>query len=102
MNVGLSEAAELADKLKRVLRENAPLEILETYGRNRRREWECLFDLSHALVAETGTDQWVKDNAGKILQSLPASSEELVLLAQQLGLEFLADAQKSVLEFETA
>jgi len=102
INVGLSEAVELADKLKRILRDDASMDLLETYGRNRRREWECLFDLSHAVVPETGADPWVKENAARILASLPASSEELVSLARQLGLDFSADAQKRVLEFETA
>jgi len=102
MNIGLSEAMELADKLKRILREDAPLEILETYGQNRRREWEFLFDLGQAIVPETGVNQWVRDNAARILQSLPASSADLVSLADQLGIEFLPRARKSVLEFETA
>jgi 2-polyprenyl-6-methoxyphenol hydroxylase-like FAD-dependent oxidoreductase len=102
LNVGLSEAVELTGKLKRILRDGESTGLLQSYGRNRRREWELLFNFSRALRRSDDAEVWVRNNAPRLLSLLPASGEDLVLLSQQLGLEFDKDAGKSVAQLETA
>lgn len=88
MNVGLNEAADLAAKLKRILREKAPLTLLEAYHQERQGEWQSLLGLKGGLKPRAQTDPWTKDHRSKILPCLPASGEDLARLAEQLGLDF--------------
>ncbi|MGO8929664.1 MAG: FAD-dependent oxidoreductase [Limisphaerales bacterium] len=88
MNVGLAEAATLAGTLRRVLREKAPLSVLETCDREWQGEWRRLLGLAGGLKAGKETNPWVRERCGRILPCLPASHEELPQLAGQLGLYF--------------
>lgn len=85
MNVGLREAEELAVTLRRILREKAPLDLLQTYDRARRDEWQQLLGSGVAPKAEA--DAWVKAHANAILPCVPASGPDLALLLSQLSLE---------------
>jgi 2-polyprenyl-6-methoxyphenol hydroxylase-like FAD-dependent oxidoreductase len=87
MNVGLREAAELAEKVARIVRDGAPLEELERYGSDRVTEWRELLGLSGGLEPASGAGDWIRKRAGRILPCLPASGPELAQLAGQLGLE---------------
>lgn len=84
MNIGLSEAEDLADKLAAILRGRASLETLENYNLERHGEWQRL--LGAGLAPTDQASPWVKQRASKILTCLPASGAELVALAGQLGL----------------
>lgn len=88
MNVGLCEADDLARKLRQILREGAAPALLETYGANRRDEWQCLLGLTGGLRARAATDPWVAKRAARLLPCLPACGEELQRLAAQLGLDY--------------
>ena len=88
MNVGLSEAAALAGAIRRVLREKAPLSVLEACDREWQGEWRRLLGLAGGLKPGKETSPWVKERCGRILPCLPASHEELPRLAGQLGLYF--------------
>jgi 2-polyprenyl-6-methoxyphenol hydroxylase-like FAD-dependent oxidoreductase len=84
MNLGLSEAEDLADKLAAILRGRASLETLEDYNLERRGEWQRL--LGAGLTPTDQASPWVKRRAARILTCLPASGADLVALAGQLGL----------------
>jgi 2-polyprenyl-6-methoxyphenol hydroxylase-like FAD-dependent oxidoreductase len=86
MNAGLHETAALAELLRQVLRQNAPLEVLEQFGQERRREWEHRLKLKGAWQAKAQAAPGLKRYADKIPPCLPASGPELVQLAAQLGL----------------
>ena len=88
MNAGLAEAAALAGAMRRVLREKAPLSVLEACDREWQGEWRRLLGLAGGLKPGKETSPWVKERCGRILPCLPASHEELPRLAGQLGLYF--------------
>ncbi len=87
MNVGMSEAAELAGALRRILREKAPLSLLETCQREWQAEWRHLLGLAGGLKPRAGSSAWVRSRCDRILACLPASHQALTLLASQLLLE---------------
>ena len=87
MNAGLREAECLAEKLKRVLHEEAPIKILESYNQECLTQWRQLLGLTGGLQAKTNTDPWVRARIKKILPCLPGSGKELNRMAEQLELE---------------
>ena len=88
MNVGLAEAARLAGALRRILREKAPQNLLETCDREWQAEWRRLLGLTGGLKPRNETSPWVRERRGRMLSCLPASHEDLAPLAGQLGLDF--------------
>jgi 2-polyprenyl-6-methoxyphenol hydroxylase-like FAD-dependent oxidoreductase len=86
MNVGLAEAATLAGALRRILRDKAPLSDLEVCDREWQGEWRRLLNLAGGLKPGKEARPWVRENCNRILPCLPASHEELLRLAGQLGL----------------
>ncbi len=87
MNVGLREAEELSRTLVRILKEKAPLDLLEAYNRKRREEWEILLSVAPSLRSRHEASSWVKEHYKRILPCIPASGEDLALLVNQLGLQ---------------
>lgn len=92
MNVGLREADELAGVLTRILRQKAPVNLLDQYAQGRRSEWRQLLGLTGALSLRAATPALVRQRVGKILPCLPASGEELSHLLDQLGLDLAPNA----------
>jgi 2-polyprenyl-6-methoxyphenol hydroxylase-like FAD-dependent oxidoreductase len=88
MNVGMAEAAALAGALRRILRERAPLNVLEVCDRDWQGEWRRLLGVAGGLKPGTETNPWVRERCGRLLPCLPASHEELPRLAGQLGLHY--------------
>jgi 2-polyprenyl-6-methoxyphenol hydroxylase-like FAD-dependent oxidoreductase len=86
MNVGLREAGDLAQRLARILKENASLDLLAEYQKQRLAEWSMLLGQSGGLVATPMASKWVANNRRRILTCLPGSGPELLALAAQLGL----------------
>jgi len=87
MNVGLREGRDLAEAFHGILREGAAPEGLETYAAARRAEWTALLDLTESLRASDRATPFVRDNARRILTSIPASGENLKTLLRQVNLE---------------
>lgn len=87
MNAGLCEAEALAGKLQKILREKAPFDVLGTYDRERQSEWRQLLGMTGGLRARSETNTWVSGRCARILPCLPASGQDLKLLAGQLGLD---------------
>jgi 2-polyprenyl-6-methoxyphenol hydroxylase-like FAD-dependent oxidoreductase len=88
MNLGMREGADLAVKLKRILREKGSPALLEDYNLQYRAEWEQLLGWNGGPQAGAATGAWVRERCGKALSCLPASGKELGLLLRQLGLEW--------------
>ena len=88
MNVGLSEASALVGSLRKVLRERAPLEVLEAYDRERQEQWQRLLGMTGGLKTRASTNAWVSERRARILPCLPGSETDLTRLAGQLQLDF--------------
>ncbi len=88
MNVGMAEAATLAEALRRILREKAAVNLLETCDREWQAEWGRLLGLTGGLKARKEASPWVRERRARILSCLPASHEDLAPLAGQLGLDW--------------
>lgn len=87
MNAGLWEAADLAAKLKQILREGGSPELLNDYDREHRVEWQELLGMSGPPRPTERADDWVREHRTQILASIPASGKELAHLLNRLGLE---------------
>jgi 2-polyprenyl-6-methoxyphenol hydroxylase-like FAD-dependent oxidoreductase len=88
MNMGMREGADLAARLKRILRENGSPQLLEAYNQEQHTQWERLLGLQGEPKAGAATDAWVRQHGGRMLRCLPALDGDLSLLLNQLGLEF--------------
>ena len=87
MNAGICEAEALAGMLKKILRDNGPLDLLESYDQNGQAQWQRLLNLKGGLKSRANTHPWVKDHARQILPCIPASGDDLSRLADQIGLD---------------
>jgi 2-polyprenyl-6-methoxyphenol hydroxylase-like FAD-dependent oxidoreductase len=86
MNVGIREAAELVQKLKKILREHGSASLLDAYACERREEWQQLLGTRGEPKPWIQTDPWIKERSARILPCLPASGEHLTQLFDQIGL----------------
>jgi len=86
MNAGLDEASDLAARIVRVLRGGEGHDLLEAYGRERPAAWRFLLGRQGGLRADAATSAFVAKNAARLLPCLPATGEDLGVLAGQLGL----------------
>jgi 2-polyprenyl-6-methoxyphenol hydroxylase-like FAD-dependent oxidoreductase len=88
MNIGLCEAADLAEKLRKILREGGSPELLNAYDGEHRAEWNRMLGLAGALQSNGHAPPWVTAQCSTILRALPASGKELAVLLANLGLRF--------------
>jgi 2-polyprenyl-6-methoxyphenol hydroxylase-like FAD-dependent oxidoreductase len=88
MNVGLREAEQLANAVRRVLRDAASVDILEAYNQSCRAEWQRLLGVTGRLKPGPKVNAWAKEGAARILPCLPAGAEGIGSLASQLGLDW--------------
>ena len=86
MNAGLKEGADLAAALRKILRDKAPLTLLQSYGDAHRSEWRGLLRLDGGPKPLPNATNWVKSHCARIPECLPASGPELAALLNQLGL----------------
>ena len=86
MNVGLDEACDLAERLAGIIRDDAPSELLDTYGEARRADWLDILGETGAPKPGAECSEWVASRAGGILPCVPASGADLDALLGQLGL----------------
>lgn len=86
MNVGFREARDLADGIHAILRQGASHDVLERFNDERLDEWERLLGLDGVPAISAEADEWTAVNASRILETIPASGEELQTLAAQIGL----------------
>jgi 2-polyprenyl-6-methoxyphenol hydroxylase-like FAD-dependent oxidoreductase len=86
-NAGLTEAGELGSLLTRILRENASLGLLVDYGDSRLKQWRQLLGIEGGLTASSKAEPWIAQNTSRIAPCIPATGEDFVRLASQLGLQ---------------
>ena len=87
MNVGLREAADLATAFSQILRYGASADILEQFNRDRVAEWRLLQGLEGELLPTENTPAVISRRLSQLLSCLPASADDLVHMAGQLGLQ---------------
>lgn len=87
LNLGLKEAAILADAIAIGLQQGGAEEILRSYGGEHRSEC-CKLLKGTGLEAVPGASPWVANHETSILPSIPASGQELDILLEQIGLRF--------------
>lgn len=87
MNAGLTEAHDLAARVKRVKDGHAGLDLLEAYGAERLRDWLFLLGRKGGLRPGAGASEPVAASAARILPCLPATGAAIGPLAAQLGLQ---------------
>jgi 2-polyprenyl-6-methoxyphenol hydroxylase-like FAD-dependent oxidoreductase len=87
LNAGLCEAENLAEKLEKILRDEAPLSLLKAYDSERQKEWQQLLELTGGPRARSQTDSWIRARTARILPCLPASGADLRRMSDQLGFD---------------
>jgi 2-polyprenyl-6-methoxyphenol hydroxylase-like FAD-dependent oxidoreductase len=86
MNVGLTEAEELAAILHKIIRDQKSLKVLQKYEQHRREEWRELLGLGDSFKSNGQPTSWLQRRAPRILSCLPGSGEDLKQFAHSLGL----------------
>jgi 2-polyprenyl-6-methoxyphenol hydroxylase-like FAD-dependent oxidoreductase len=87
-NMGLGEGVALAGALRKVLRDKAPLNVLEAVAQEWREEWRRLLGLSGAPKPGKTASAWVQERCSRIVSCLPGTHQDLMRLAGQMGLGF--------------
>lgn len=85
MNAGIAEAEELAGRIGRALSGTETPAVLETYGRERRAEWQARLATEPPPVTAAAS-RWVSAHGRAIVDSLPASGAEARQLLVQAGI----------------
>jgi 2-polyprenyl-6-methoxyphenol hydroxylase-like FAD-dependent oxidoreductase len=88
VNLGLGEADQLVGAVKGILSGATSLDLLEAYNQSRREEWQRLLGVKGGLKAGPKASGWLRDRCARILSCLPASVEDIGILARQLGLDW--------------
>lgn len=84
MNLGLLEAADLAGKIKSILRDHADPDVLQDYDRSHRAEWKRLLGLKTPPEPPDGLSPWARQHFPTLLGNLPASGDDLNHLLRKL------------------
>ncbi|MFQ5570775.1 MAG: FAD-dependent oxidoreductase [Rhodothermales bacterium] len=87
MNVGFHEAHNLAGIIADVLQGQTSPERLHTYNEERLAEWRYLLGLDGTLKAGAQADPWIRRHSERFLPCIPASGEDFVRLARQVGID---------------
>jgi 3-(3-hydroxy-phenyl)propionate hydroxylase len=86
MNAGLLEGEDLAARIVRILKHGAAFDGLREYGLTHRESWRRLLGASGYPAPTLGASAWVRENAGRIVPTIPATGNDLAALLAQLGL----------------
>ncbi|HET7539189.1 MAG TPA: NAD(P)/FAD-dependent oxidoreductase [Polyangiaceae bacterium] len=86
MNIGLSEASELVERMAGCVLAAQPLACLEQFAAVREREWQRLLGFDVRVETVGNAPSWLREHALRILPTLPASGPDLHKLSSQLGL----------------
>jgi 2-polyprenyl-6-methoxyphenol hydroxylase-like FAD-dependent oxidoreductase len=86
MNSGIMEARELASRISRMQRAGGAPSLLHEFATEAHGIWQWLLGAGGAVRALPTIDPWVRKNAARILDCIPASGDDLEPLLQQIGL----------------
>jgi 2-polyprenyl-6-methoxyphenol hydroxylase-like FAD-dependent oxidoreductase len=95
MNSGLVEARELAARISRIQRRTGEASLLQEFATETRAAWQWLLDADRPLHALPAADPWVRQNAARILECIPASGDDLDGLLAQIGLTAVRSGRDS-------
>jgi 2-polyprenyl-6-methoxyphenol hydroxylase-like FAD-dependent oxidoreductase len=90
LNIGLKEAAHLADAMSAILQGGGAPKLLEVYEARQRQEWLKLLKPG-ALQEVFPVNSWAAAHRERILSCLPASGCQLESLLNQLGLHMASN-----------
>ena len=86
MNAGLAEAHDLAERMASAARSPDGLDMLDSYGAERAREWHKLLGVNVRFDLLPHAPSWLSAHARRIVPVLPASGAELTGLLERIGL----------------
>lgn len=86
MNIGMHEAADLAERLSMDRSDEVRQFRLNAYNTDRSGEWRRLLDIDHRIVGHDATARWLLDHHENVVGNLPASGESLEAVLKQLHL----------------
>ena len=86
MNLGLSEAEDLAARMTDILHKRAAADSLDLYNIGWQAEWRRMLGVEKGLKPGNETDPLIKERLGQILPCIPASGDDLKLLVSQIHL----------------
>jgi 2-polyprenyl-6-methoxyphenol hydroxylase-like FAD-dependent oxidoreductase len=85
MNIGMREGRDLARRLgERMAGRGSSL--LRIYNEERQREWKMMLGMKRRIHATASAPVWARENASRLVASLPASGRSLNDLLRQVGL----------------
>jgi 2-polyprenyl-6-methoxyphenol hydroxylase-like FAD-dependent oxidoreductase len=87
MNMGFCEAEALGSILRKILREAAPLQLLDGYDQAQQKEWRALLGLTGGLKARSQASSWAAQRSARLMPCLPGYGPDLERLAGQMGLD---------------
>ena len=86
MNSGLLEARELAERISRIHRAGEASSLLQEFSTEMHEAWQRLLRSGRVVRALPDADPWVRKNAGRIFDCIPASGDDLEPLLKQISL----------------
>ncbi len=86
MNVGFSEASQLARLIAGILRKGEAADGLDQYGEGRIEEWNGLLGLQEIFHTDHSASPWIDQHCTQLVPCLPASGVDLRDLAAQLSM----------------
>lgn len=93
LNMGLRESHELAARLLGILREGAPLDLMEAYSVGFLKQWRQLLAIDGGLAPGGRAQAWARQHCQRILPCIPATGDDLANLAAQIGLDVVPAGQ---------
>gem|GEM_PF-203156 len=86
MNVGMLEAADLAEKLSSETSGEGRQFRLDAYNLDRITEWRRLLDIENNIVSEGESADWLLNHRSNVIGNIPASGQAYTQVLQQLKL----------------
>lgn len=86
MNVGMLEAADLAEKLSAETSHEGRQFRLDAYNLDRITEWRRLLNVDQRIVGQDPTAKWLLEHKDNIIGNIPASGKTFTEVLQQLHL----------------
>jgi hypothetical protein len=83
----MCEAESLAGRIRKVLREGAPLSLMQAHDQAWQEEWRRLLGMAGGLQPRPDASPWAIERKLRLLSCLPASGPDLGPLAAQLGMD---------------
>jgi 2-polyprenyl-6-methoxyphenol hydroxylase-like FAD-dependent oxidoreductase len=85
MNVGMREGRDLARRLAERI-DGRGSSLLRIYNEDRQREWKMMLGVKNRIRAAPSAAVWAREDASRLVASLPASGKDLNALLRQVGL----------------